>query len=171
MLPPRTITLGTAATGSVNFDGSANVTLPVTGVKEAYLQWGGRNINGGISPIDAAASSLHSANRLQFAKPAGITIEYSNDGGTTWIDYGIADFEKIQLVSGIGKSVAIGKKSSNITTSDQLRITLNATNMVVYTQAVKFLINLSTNGAGGCKVKFEKAHKGSESVFLHGRHL
>lgn len=162
---PRTITLGTAATGSVNFDGSANVTLPVTGVKEAYLQWGGRNINGGISPIDAAASSLHSANRLQFAKPAGITIEYSNDGGTTWIDYGIADFEKIQLVSGIGKSVAIGKKSSNITTSDQLRITLNATNMVVYTQAVKFLINLSTNGAGGCKVKFEKAHKGSESVF------
>ena len=130
---PRTITLVNAASGSVNFDGSANVVLPVNSVKEAYLYWGGRNISGSISPIDAAMSSLHSANRLQFAKPAGITIEYSNDGGTTWFDYGASDGEKIYLVSGIGKTFDIGKKTSNITTSDQLRITLNAVNMGVYT--------------------------------------
>lgn len=161
----RTIALGTAASGSVNFDGSASVTLPVTGVKEAYLSWGGKNIAGNISPIDAAASSLHSANRLQFAKPAGITIEYSNNGGTTWTDYGASDAGKIRLVSGIGNSYTIGKKTADITTSDQLRITLNATNMGLYTYAVKFLINVSTNGATGCQCKVERAMKGSEDTF------
>ena len=164
---PRTIALGTGATGTAtSFDGSSNIMIPVTGVKEAYLEWGGKNLAGNISPIDVAASSLHSANRLQFANPAGITIEYSNDGGTTWVDYGASDGSKIQLVSGIGNSFYIGKKSSSkAAITDQLRITLNASAMGVYTSPKKLLLNVGTAGASGSKVRIEYAKRGSESNF------
>ena len=46
---------GTSGTAQ-SFDGSSNITIPVSGMGEAYLTWGGKNISGDISPIDAAAS-------------------------------------------------------------------------------------------------------------------
>ena len=76
---------GAAATAtSADFDGTKNITIPLGSVYGSYLSWGGKNIVGDISPIDAAMSYLHSANRAQFSKPEGITIEYSNDSGSTW---------------------------------------------------------------------------------------
>ena len=42
-----------------------------------------------------AMSNVHSANRLSFGNANGITIEYSTDGGITWIDYGVDDEGKI----------------------------------------------------------------------------
>ena len=38
--------------------------------------------------------SYSNANRLAFAKPAGITVEYSTNGGSTWTDYGASDGQK-----------------------------------------------------------------------------
>jgi hypothetical protein len=32
--------------------------------KEAYLNWGGKVLSGSVSPVDAASSYLHSANRF-----------------------------------------------------------------------------------------------------------
>lgn len=132
---------------------------------EAYLDWGGRNIVGSITPIDAAISNLHSANRFAFAKPAGITIEYSTDGGSTWVDYGASDNAKVSLVSCDGPYFFIGKKTTGITINDKLRITLNATNMGVYTILRKLLFNINTNGATGSNVIIERAFKGSETTF------
>ena len=132
---------------------------------ESQLLWGNAHKVGSISPVDAAASSLHSANRLQFAKPAGITIEYSRDGGSTWVDYGSSDASKVKLVSGIGSSHSIGGHSSGVTINDKLRITLDATAMGVYTSCKKVLINLSTNGANGSNVIIEKSLKGSPTTF------
>ena len=132
---------------------------------EAYLDWGGRNIVAGITPIDAAISNVHSANRFAFANPAGITIEKSTDGGNTWVDYGTTDNAKVSLVSGIGTHLRIGGKTSGITINDKLRITLNATNMYIYTRLLKLLLNISTQGAIGSNVKVERAMKGSETTF------
>ena len=68
----RTIGLGTGATGTAtSFDGSGNITIPVTNIKESYLSWGGKNLSGSVSPLDAACSNIHSANRFAFAKPDG----------------------------------------------------------------------------------------------------
>lgn len=168
----RTIDLGTAVDADATaFDGSKNITIPITNVREAYLTLGGKSLSGSVSPIDFAASYLHSANRFQFSKPDGITIEYSRDGGSTWTDYALSDDDKVNLVSGIGTSLNIGKTSGvanskpKNTINDKLRITLNATDMGVYTRLQKLLINISTNYAKGSNVIIEKAMKGSLTTF------
>lgn len=161
----RTIALGTGAIGTAtSFNGSANITIPVTDVKEAYLSWGGKNISGGVSPIDAACSNIHSANRFAFSKPNGITIEYSTNG-STYSTYSTTDSAKVNLVSGIGSTYYIGARSSATTVNDKLRITLNATNMGLYTRLQKLLINITTSYATGSNVIIEKSMKGSESTY------
>ena len=161
----RTIGLGTGATGTAtSFNGTGNITIPVTDVKESYLSWGGKNISGGVSPIDAACSNIHSANRFAFAKAAGITIEYSTDG-STYSTYSTTDAAKVNLVSGNGSAYYIGARSSSTTVNDKLRITLNATNMGLYTRLRKLLINITTSYATGSNVIVEKAMKGSESTY------
>lgn len=164
----RNISISGGATGTATaFDGSANIEIPVTNLKEGYLTFGGRNITGDISAVDAAMSYLHSANRFQFANPNGITVEYSRDGGTQWTTYPTDDASKIALVSGIGTAYYIGyRNGTNVNTvKDQVRITLHAPNMGVYTALKKILINVNTLYATGCKVKVETAKRGSETTF------
>lgn len=148
---PRTITLVNAASGSVNFDGSANVVLPVNGVKEAYLEWGGRNISGSFRPLDAALVPELGANRLAFGKAAGITIEYSRDSGATWIDYGADDYAKTALFS-TGTNLVIGKADSTnkATAAYMLRVTIDTDVYPIYTILNKFVVYISTNGSTGC---------------------
>ena len=163
----RKISLGTAVTSTATeFDGSKDITIPVNSVSASYLNWGGRSIAGAISPIDAALSYMHSANRLQFAKPDGITIEYSTNSGSTWVDYGASDSQKISLVSGLYANLFLGKHTSGTTaTTDALRITLNASNCNVYTIGRTLLINFTTAGASGCKVKIETSTIGAPATF------
>ena len=124
-------------------------------------------IAGDVTAVDMAVSNLHSANRLAFGKPEGITIEYSRNGGSTWVNYGATDDQKVKLVSGIGNTFVVGGTSANVTTNYQLRITLNAYKMHVYTRAKKLLVNISTNGANNCRMKVEYALLGSQTTFVN----
>ena len=161
----RTIGIGTGVIGTAtSFDGTSNITIPVTDIKEAYISWGGKNLSGSISPIDAACSNVHNANRFAFAKSDGIIIEYSTNG-STYSAYSTTDDAKINLVSGIGNTYYIGARSTSTTVNDKLRITLNATNMGLYTRLRKLLINISTGYATGSNLIIEKAMKGSETTF------
>lgn len=101
-------------------------------------------------------SSFHNANRLAFANLEGIAVEYSKDGGETWLDYGANDNEKRVLTGGylVGSGFSIGK-TSTATLNDQLRITLSARAMGIYVKAQKLLINIATQGATGCKCLVE----------------
>ena len=135
---------------------------------EAHLQWGGKNLSGSISPIDLATSSIHSANRLAFANPAGIITEYSRDGGTTWETYTVADADKVKLVSGIGAALYIGGRTTSTTVNDKLRITLKAGAMGVYTSAKKILLNISTNYSTGSNVIVEGFYKGDQTYSTLG---
>ena len=163
----RKISLGTAVDSTATeFDGSKDITIPINSVSASYLSWGGRSIAGNISPTDAALSYMHSANRLQFAKPDGITIEYSTNSGSTWVDYGASNDQKISLVSGLSANLYLGKRTSGVTaTTDALRITLNATNCGVYTTGRALLINFTTGGATGSKVKIETSTIGAPTTF------
>ena len=133
---------------------------PKQTVKEAEIEWGGGSLKGNVTPIDAAMIPMIGYNKTECAKPAGITIEYSNDAGATWVDYGLSDRGKSNLVSICGdSSVFIGGGTSitQKTPDDQLRITVNAQKCGTYTALKKILIEMSTNGATDTKVLIEKA--------------
>ena len=146
----RTIALGTGATGTAtSFDGTSNITIPVTDVKESYLSWGGKNLVGSVSPIGASLSSEHSANRLAYLNPAAVKVEYSNDAGSTWTDSGLGNSAKINFVT-TSSSIGVGSNST-VTTNHRTRVTLtaqNGTTGYVYTKPRKMLINVSTAGHG-----------------------
>lgn len=55
----------------------------ITSFPESYLSWGGKNFAASYGPIDAAMISDLGACRSMFAKAAGITVQYSRDGGAT----------------------------------------------------------------------------------------
>lgn len=133
---------------------------PLQPVKEAEMQWGGGSISGDVTPIDAAMLPIIGFNKAELSKPAGVTIEYSNDAGATWVDYGAVNAIKTALLSaGLSNAVQIGggTASEKRTTNDQLRITVNARDCGFYTSLKKILIECSTNGAIGAKVLVETA--------------
>lgn len=87
------------------------------------------NYAGYAGPIEAAHIDVLRANRLAFLPASGIKIEYSIDGGATWIDYGATDDQKVSLFAmRMGSAIPFytGKhtKADECTTKDQLRITI-----------------------------------------------
>lgn len=139
----RSITLTNGAAGSVLIDGSESVTLPVTSISESYLAWGGKHINGGVSPVGAALSAEHSANRIAYLNPAAMSFETSSDAGSTWTALSMTDAEKTNLVT-LNGSLPIGP-SGTVTTNYRSRMTISAQSYV-YTRPRKLLINCTTNG-------------------------
>ena len=124
---------------------------------EANLRWGGRNIKAGFSPIDAGMMSELSTNVMAFPNPAGISIEYSRDGGVTWLDYGASDEQKVTLFTTstdlyCGKSDPDGLKA---TVGFQLRITITPDTCGLYTRLNKIIMDVSTEGAGDCWCTFK----------------
>ena len=117
---------------------------------EAFLSWGGQNLAGSYGPIDAAMIGDLGANRLAFVPPAGISVEYSRDSGTTWQDYGATDAQKLALTS-TGANFIIGKADSSNKATERymLRISLHTSEGKEYTQLNKFALYISTNGSNG----------------------
>jgi hypothetical protein len=119
------------------------------------------------SYADYCSSYLHSANRAQFCNPAGVTIEYSTNGGSTWADYGASDEDKTALFSGCQKiQFKMGKGLSSLSSAnDALRITMDASNMGLYTRCKCILLNVSENGNTNYRVKVETSLKGSPDTY------
>ena len=162
--------LGSADVGTLNTPIYLNsgAAAAVTSIKESLLTYGmDSNFNGSVSPIDMAISAIHSANRIAFGNPNGVTVEYSTDGGVSWLDYGATYTQKTRLISGLGQNFYIGGSNATTTVSTlfMLRITLNAVNLGTYTRPRKALINISTGGTSNCQVKVESATVGNPTVF------
>ena len=90
---------------------------------------GSVNYAGWAGPIESAHIDVLRANRLAFLPASGIKVEYSVDGGATWVDYGATDAQKASLFAmriGSATPFYTGKhtKKEECTTKDQLRITV-----------------------------------------------
>ena len=135
---------------------------------EANLKWGGRNFADSFGPIDGAMIPEVGANRFAFGNPKGITIEYSNDGGNTWKDYGADPVAKGRLLSD-GYPFIIGKVKSANPANDMLRVTLNTTvdGINCYTILNKFCIYISSQGSDGCYCTIQVAKQETPTVFLN----
>jgi hypothetical protein len=166
----RTIDVsGCVISTATRFDGSSNISIPVSTVYESYLSWGGRNFSGGYGCIDAAMIPSLGANRFAFLKAAGIAVEYSRDSGATWIDYGATDAQKTAIFSGLtSTSFAIGKADSTnkATSAYQLRITIDTNSAGIYTVLNKFCIYCSTNGSSGCACTIQAALEASPDTYI-----
>lgn len=166
----RTLNVTRALTGTAtSFDGSENIAIPIDSVKESYLSWGGKNFSGSYGCIDAAMISELGANRLAFAKPAGITIEYSRNSGSTWTDYAASDGAKLNLTSVVGGSgFTIGKADSTnkATAAYQLRITFDTSACNIYTALNKFCIYVSTSGSTGSTCTIQAALESTPTTYV-----
>ena len=137
---------------------------------EAYLKWGGKNLVNTVSPSDAGLVPKLSANRFDFCPTNHIKVEYSTDGGTTWVNYEATDDAKTSLVSSVASygDFYIGKKtlsSSEKTTLDRLKVTLFDFGNVIYTNLRKFMIYVATNANTNCWCTIRKNTKGNPDVF------
>ena len=143
--------------GNTNYDLS---------VKEANIQWGGKNFAGSFGVLDAAMVADLGANRMAFAKAAGVTIEYSTNGGSTWTDYGASEAIKLGLTSTSAR-LFLGKHNTNGTgtANDRLRITFDTSLSQIYTQLNKFVLLVSTNGASGFTCTIDAATNGAPTTF------
>lgn len=135
-------------------------------IYEANLEWGGRSIANGYSPIDAAMISELGANRFAFGNAAGITIEYSTDAGNTWLDYGSSDIAKTALFT-TGSTHIIGKsKKGTVTTDCLLRVTIDTDAFRIYTVLNKFAIFMSTGFCTGCYCVVEASLENTPTKFV-----
>ena len=159
----RTIAISGGATGTAtSFNGTSNISIPVTGMYETYLNWGNQQLSGKVSPVDAALSEEFSANRLAYMDASKITVEYSRDGGSTWTDYGLTAAQKVGLVT-TSQGISTGGTSSNAASNYQVRVTLSPTKPYMATR--KMFICISTNGVSGAQVKIQRrAMGGSDYV-------
>lgn len=85
---------------------------------------------GGSGPIESAHIDFFNACRTAFMPPEAVTVEYSTDGGATWVDYGASDSDKRELFAmNRGVSLYTGKHTTVAasTSKDQLRITVEPT--------------------------------------------
>ena len=115
---------------------------------EANLLWGGKNISNGCSPIDSAMMPEVSSNMMAFPKTAGISIEYSRDGGVTWLDYKATDKQKVELFTK-NTFIFCGKTeldNSTATVGFQVRITITPILCDVYISFNKIIMKINTIG-------------------------
>lgn len=135
-------------------------------IYEANLAWGGRNIADGYSPTDAAMIDELGANRFMFGKPKGVTVEYSEDAGATWNDYGAGEDTIRSLFSNATRYVyAGGEKTRLPSVNDMLRITIDVDTFGVYSMLNKFALYISSGGAHGCYCTIDASLEKSPTVF------
>lgn len=176
------VTGAVSATG-IRFDGSPKVTngtasrntanIEISGLKEAYLTWGGKNFADNYGPIDAAMISTLGANRFAFLKPAGVTIQYSRDAGTTWADYTTAsDTSYAKDLFGIGGiGIRLGKYTDDEPGATAnganylVRVTIKSDDAKIYSELRKFAIRISTNGSANCWCTIEAAQKSTPDTW------
>ena len=138
-------------------------------VYEADLEWGGRDILDSFSPVDAAMVPELGSDHFCFFPPGNVDVEYSTDGGQTWLDYGATIDQKWKLFS-LKATYTIGKcTGDNQSTDNLLRITMRADG-AIYTQIKKFIFYVSANGSLQSYVTLETRKDGSDFKAYGGKH-
>ena len=133
-----------------------------TQISEANLNWGGKNIVEGYSPVDAALIPALGANRFALMPADAIIVEYTRDGGNTWLDYGAEAWDKVNLltnttyafITGKGDNTNKGASTENAL-KYKLRVTIDNSKSNLYSKVWKYAINFSTNGNNNCVVSID----------------
>lgn len=100
--------------------------------KEAKMQWGGQNNSDqNLSPVEALL--IERSSRTIFGKAEGVKIEYSTNGGIDWSVYtDRTDYDLLLRPYNVTPFCLGGSANRGKSTTDMLRITLNAKGIGVY---------------------------------------
>lgn len=88
------------------------------------------NTTGSVDYISRSLIPYVSGTKFFGMPAAAITVEYSRDGGSTWIDYGLTDAQKMNIFDHSGSAgLYLGKASTKADNNikNMLRITVDAT--------------------------------------------
>ena len=117
--------VGTATVGSSVRPIYLNAGTPtaITKVATDYIGWTSTDHDGLTSIENLFYTS--GTNAFAYLNTAQVDVEYSNDGGATWVDYGLTSAEKVSVFTYSG-AFRIGNKTTNYTTNDSVRVTIHA---------------------------------------------
>lgn len=165
---PTSINVNTGAQGTTTSLTSGAVTLPITNVYDSYVTWGGKNRkDGDLTPSVMGCIDEFGHNRFAYLNANCVKIAFSRDGGSTWTDYTTGngadvtatDASKVKLMTFGTEWFSAGGQIVNTAgaANEQLRIRIaawkNTTSPHLYMLAKYLLINVTTEGAGGTKVR------------------
>lgn len=147
----------------VKLKSKSDVLYPKT--QSTLLEWGGPNIEGSVSPLDAALSDELSANRFAEMPNESFVFERSSDAGTTWTAYTANGYGLVTSSTNVSNSNAVGSQSVNNWHRFTIDVRLGSSNNF-YGEIRKFLFWINTNGATGCKVKIEGSTFATPDTFV-----
>lgn len=148
----------------VRLKSNGNILYPRT--QSTLLQWGGPNIAGSVSPLDAALSDELSANRFAEMPNENFVFERSSDAGNTWTTYTADGYE---LVTSSTNTVCNANVLGSQSSSNWHRFTIDVrpgSFNNFYGEIRKFLFSISTSGATGCKVKIDGSTFANPDTFV-----
>lgn len=149
----RTIALsGGAVSTPTAFDGSGNVSLPVTSLSADYVAWGDSNLQSDMGPIFSGLCDPLRGNRFAGIPGEDVEIEYSNDA-VNYYDYGATDGQKSSFFTQFGETLICGKNTNTTTANNNHRLRVTVTANHVYTKLNKAIIYVSTQSSTNCWVK------------------
>lgn len=158
----RTIGVSGGVVGTAqSFDGTRNVSIPITSVYDTAERtattarvnplWS--SIGGGATPPLASRLPFVRENLLSFNTSILEAVEYTKDGGETWVDYGLSNEVKTSLLTdGFTAKVIAGNGDTTIAHKLKgLRFVLTANNLYCVLSHIVMWGSMFT----GTKVKVE----------------
>lgn len=137
------------------------------------INWGGKDWVASAGPIDAGLNPVLGANRFELAKAAGITIERSENTGSSWTTIStttIPNLNRQQFFSVLGNYIKITETDTRGMGTNAakylLRITLDASSASIYSVIDKLMINISTSGF---QINNGGTYEGGMYVKIYGR--
>ena len=159
-----TMTALSATAGAANLPVwlNAGTIQAVTSVGVGYLSFGGANKTGSLGPCDWV-DGISLSNKFEALPAKYITVEKWNATTSAWVDAGLTDLQKQQLVSTQGCTVQ--PLTNNGVTGNKLRVTIEAASGVLYFRLTRLNLNISTNGLASSKVLVEFSTIGTPETF------
>lgn len=109
-----------------------------------------------------------SANRFAFLKPSGVTVEYSTDGGVSWVDSDLGDVKT--AIFTVGNPIYIGGRTTNVDTNyvtinDIARVTIDTKVAGCYCNINKIAIYCSIHSSKDCWIDIDIATNANPDNF------
>ena len=165
---------GAVQSNGAYFDGATNISIPVNYIYDDYIQsnWTPKN-NNELNFLTRLWLDEFRGNQFAFMDPDAVTVQYSRDGGSTWINYYprttadeiyLDNLLKKRFLSGINTNLSnfytLGKATtpSEASNLNQLRIEIDMTKAKLDCNIDFLVAYINRHGDHNLYVTIDKRH-------------